>query len=106
MMPYFFFPDIDHRLELLNGPESGSKPKRRSVRFSEATDLPRPKLSLTILRYILRHPTNKPKVLRKNLDQLRDIKDELRVRKLSLCGRYRPTVSDSVFFSTALTSAG
>ena len=81
LKPSFFFvtTDLDHRLEVLNGPDASSKPKRRSVRFSEATDMPRPKVSFTILKYILRHPSNKPKVLKKNLDQVQMLKNMMEV---------------------------
>lgn len=73
------FLDINQRQVTLAEPP-GSGRKRRGVRFSEATDLPRPKLALTLLRYVLRHPLNKGIVLRKNLPKVEEMRELLEVR--------------------------
>lgn len=69
--------DIENRQQDLD--RSRGIPKRRCVRFVDPADQPRPRLSFTLIKYILRHPVNKPKVLRKNFEQLEELRNVLEV---------------------------
>jgi hypothetical protein len=60
-------------------PEASVPRKRRCVRIVDASDVPRPILAFSILKYILRHPVNKAVVVRKNRAALQEINDHLKV---------------------------
>ena len=78
----FKIADINERQKQFEGPNRRSGGKLRGVRFAEAADLPRSKLALTIMKYIMRHPLNKSIVMRKNLSQIEEISELLKVVKV------------------------
>ena len=55
-------------------PSSSTRPKRKGVRFAEASsDQPRPDLSLLLVQFILANPINRPMLLKKNKTQLQEL---------------------------------
>ena len=69
------------------GNSSSSSPSckrpRRAVRFEEpeAHVVPKPKLSLILTQYALKHAVNRPILLKRNRDQMEELMNTLRVQK-------------------------